>query len=76
LPALGSVCRSWCFRWRSRDGNRGCDLLDAFEIGNRAQELSAMPERPDTDLFEILIGQIAQNVDINIILGKALSVLP
>jgi hypothetical protein len=35
-----------------------------------------MSERPDTDLFEILIGQIAQNIDINIILGKALSVLP
>jgi hypothetical protein len=35
-----------------------------------------MPERRDADLFEILIGQFTQNIEINIILGKALSVLP
>ena len=35
-----------------------------------------MPERGDTNLFEILIGQVAQNIEVNIILGKALSVLP
>ena len=34
-----------------------------------------MPERRDTNLFEILIGQVTQNL-VNIILGKALSVLP
>src|SRR6516225_7584538 len=35
-----------------------------------------MPEQRDTNLFEILIGQVTQNLEINIILGKALSVLP
>jgi hypothetical protein len=35
-----------------------------------------MPERQDANLFEILVAQVTQNIDINIILGKALSVLP
>src|SRR6516162_5197216 len=34
-----------------------------------------MAERRDTDLFEVLIGQIRQNNKANVILGKALSVL-
>src|SRR5262245_4477831 len=35
-----------------------------------------MPDRDDANLFEILVGQVTQNLEINIILGKALSVLP
>src|SRR5215475_5988018 len=35
-----------------------------------------MPDRGDANLFEILVGQVTQNIEINIILGKALSVLP
>src|SRR6516225_4889035 len=35
-----------------------------------------MPERCNANLFEVLIGQVTQNIEINIILGKALSVLP
>jgi hypothetical protein len=35
-----------------------------------------MPDRGDANLFEILVGQVTQNLEINIILGKALSVLP
>jgi hypothetical protein len=35
-----------------------------------------MAERRDPNLFEILIGQVTQNIEINIILGKSLSVLP
>src|SRR5215472_9537463 len=35
-----------------------------------------MPDRDDANLFEILVGQVTQNFEINIILGKALSVLP
>src|SRR5215469_4243803 len=34
LPTLGSVRRSGCGRWRSHNGNRRCDLLAPFEIGN------------------------------------------
>src|SRR6516225_11683467 len=35
-----------------------------------------MPDRGDANLFEVLVGQVTQNFEINIILGKALSVLP
>src|SRR5262245_40716003 len=35
-----------------------------------------MPDRGDANLFKILLGQVTQNFEINIILGKALSVLP
>src|SRR4029450_960532 len=35
-----------------------------------------MPDRGDANLFKILVGQVTQNNEINIILGKALSVLP
>src|SRR5262245_12244972 len=35
-----------------------------------------MPDRRDANLFEILVGQVTQNNEIDIILGKALSVLP
>src|SRR5262245_63406296 len=35
-----------------------------------------MPDRGDANLFEILVGQVTQNLEINIILAKALSVLP
>ena len=35
-----------------------------------------MADRGDANLFEILVGQVTQNLEINIILGKALSVLP
>src|SRR5262245_24754366 len=37
LPALASVRRSRCGRWRSRNGNRGCDRLEVLQIGNRTQ---------------------------------------
>ena len=47
----------------------------AFELGNRTQELSAMPERCHANLFEVLIGQVAQNREINIVLSKALNML-
>jgi hypothetical protein len=35
-----------------------------------------MPERRNANLFEILIGQVTQNGEINVVLGKALSVVP
>ena len=35
-----------------------------------------MTERRYANLFEILIGQVLKNIEIDIILGKALSVLP
>jgi hypothetical protein len=71
LTALGSVRRSLGDSWRSYGS-----LGRAFEIRDRTQELPAMPERRDTNLFEILIGQVPQNIEVDIVLGKALGVLP
>ena len=34
-----------------------------------------MPER-DSDFFEVLVSQIAENARINVVVGKTLSVLP
>jgi hypothetical protein len=46
-----------------------------IELCNRAQHFLAMPER-DSDSFEVLVGQIAENGRINIVVGKTLRVLP
>lgn len=35
-----------------------------------------MTERRDADLFEVLIGQIRQQIKGDVVLGKAVSVLP
>jgi hypothetical protein len=45
------------------------------EIGDRAQELAAMAERHNANLFEVLIRKVTQDREIDIILGKALGVL-
>src|SRR5262249_38283568 len=52
---------------RGRDG--------ATKLGNRCQHPSPMPEQ-DADVLEILIGQMAENREINAILGEALGVVP
>src|SRR4029077_16799122 len=56
---------------RSRRGSRS----GLIEFRNRAQYLPAMAER-DTDFFEVMVSQIAQNAWINVVLGKAPGVLP
>jgi hypothetical protein len=56
LTALGGIQRQRCGTWRN--GDRGCVLLDGFEIGNRTQQVAAMAERRNTNLFEVLIGQV------------------
>jgi hypothetical protein len=58
LAALGSVRRSRCGSWRCRDGSHGTALLDVLEVGNGAKQFAAMSERPNTNLFEVLIGQV------------------
>jgi hypothetical protein len=54
---------------------RSRPLLAGFEIGDCTQQLSAIAERRNTDLFEFLIGQITQDREINIVLGKAPGIL-
>jgi hypothetical protein len=73
LQALGGLQLKRC--GRCHNGDRGCTRVDGFEICNRPQQLSAMAERCNTDLFEVLIGQVTQDREINIVLGKALGVL-
>jgi hypothetical protein len=34
----------------------------SFKIGDRTQQLAAMAERRNTDLFEVLIGQVTQDM--------------
>jgi hypothetical protein len=55
--------------------NCGCALLYGFESRNRPQQLAAMAERRNTYLFEILIGQVTQDREVNIVISKALDVL-
>jgi hypothetical protein len=61
-----------CFRFDLGRGlRRGRD--SASKLRNRCQHLSPISEQ-DADVLEILIGQMAENGEINAILGKALSV--
>ena len=73
-PPLGGVQRQRCGRCRN-DGGRRCSLLDGFKIGDCTQQLAAMAERRNTDLFEVLIRQVTQDREIDIVFGKALGVL-
>ena len=62
--------------WRLRLGK--CRLRrcrnGTGKLGNRTQHLPPMPER-DTKLFQVLIGQVAKDGEINVVLGKTLRVL-
>ena len=60
-------------RGRRRSGGRR--LLPGVQSGNGAQELAAMAERGDADLLKVLIGQVSEDSEINVVLGKALGVL-
>ena len=56
-------------------GGRGwCALLDAVDIGNRAQHFAAIAE-DDAKLFQVLIGQFAKDREINAVFSKTLGVL-
>jgi len=44
------------------------------KLGNRRQHFSPMPQR-NAKLFEVLIGQMTEDRDIDVILGKTLGVL-
>ena len=58
LAALGGIYRSRGGRRRCCDGSEGTALLKVLEVGNGAKQFAAMPERRDTDLFEVLIAQV------------------
>ena len=64
------VRRTRCGRCRSRNGDGRCALLNAFEVGNRAQQLAAMAEQ-DAQLLQILIRQIGEDAEIDRIIEEA-----
>jgi hypothetical protein len=59
----------------SRSGSLRDIFLAAREFGYRSEELTPMTER-QPDLFKVLIGEIGQDGKADIVLGKALRVLP
>ena len=61
---------------RSRGGWRGQVFLDATYFSYCEQELTAMTERRNPKLFQVLVCQMGQDSEGNIVLGKALRVLP
>jgi hypothetical protein len=71
LAALG--CVLW-LRIRSSGGFRRCGG-DTSKLADGRKYFSPMPER-NADVLEVLIAQMAEYGDINLILSKALSVLP
>jgi hypothetical protein len=71
LAALGSVLQ---LRLYSRGGCERC-RSHADEFTDSRKHFPPMPER-DADVFEVLIGQMAEYGNVNFILGKALRVLP
>ena len=73
MTPLGRLQQPRCGRCRNSD--RGRALLAGFEIGDRTQQLSAMAQRRNADLFEVLIGQVWQDCEIDMVLSKALGVL-
>jgi hypothetical protein len=49
--------------------------LGAIKLGDRAQNLAAMTERSDTEVFQVLVRQIAEDREVDIVVSKALGVL-
>jgi len=61
---------------RSSRGWRGRVFLDATYFSDCEQELTPMPERRNPKLFQVLVCQMGQDSEGNVVLGKALRVLP
>src|SRR5215831_26576 len=62
--------------WRARRAAGLCCFVpDPVQIDYCAQQLAAMAERHNADLFEVLICEINKDGKIDVVLGKALSVL-
>ena len=73
LAALGALQRQrhgGCF-----DGTRRWAGLNGLQITNGTQDLAAMAERCNADLFEVLIGQVTENREIDVVVGKGLGIL-
>jgi hypothetical protein len=51
-------------------------LIDAIKLSDRAHQQAPMAKRCYSDFLEVLIGHIRQDDKADVILGKALSVLP
>ena len=72
LTAFGRIMRS---DWRS-SLLMGLRVVSLAAVRYSAQQLAAMAQRHNANLFEVLICQIRKDGKIDVVLGKALSVLP
>jgi hypothetical protein len=70
-PAALSRVRS---RRLNRGGGQRRTVLDSRAVGDITQQFAAVSDH-DTELFQILIRQLRENVEVDTILNEALSVL-
>ena len=70
LAALGSIVRLRFNQRRLRQNRSG-----AGKLSNRFQQLLAMAERHDADVLEIVVGQPAQQLDVDVVGTEHLGIL-
>ena len=80
MPALAGSCgscRGWRWRHSGLDKRRrdGCRRRCTAQFGNRLQQLLAMAERHDADVLEIVVGQPAQQLNVDVVGAKHLGIL-
>ena len=72
--ATGATSTRACTPAR-RSANVRRTFLNGIQFSYCPQQLPAMAERSNAHLFEVLIGQVAKDREIDIVLGKALGAL-
>ena len=70
MPALGGV---WGLRFNQRRLRR--HRSSTGKLPNRFQQLLAMAERHDADVLEIVVGQPAQQLDVDVVGTEQLGIL-
>ena len=62
--------------WACGSDNAGSgDTNGAGTLRNRFQQLLAMAERHDADVLEIVVGQLAQQIDVDVVGAEHLGIL-
>jgi hypothetical protein len=60
---------------RRHDRRRGCQRRCAAQFGDRLQQLLAMAERGNADVLEIIVGQSAQQLAVDVVGAEHLGIL-
>ena len=66
---------SWVFGLSCGDGYRGGSFGRRNERRDRLQQLLAMAQRHDADVLEVVVGQPAQLLDVDVVGAKHLRIL-